>query len=131
MRAYYARIHMIAQKIERLRASYKDEHGLKESLERVRRLLDPAIADIELKFDELEAQSELLNVLRNCDAHIKLVRKTRDELHRDSKVWEELTETWQAQSVDEPSDEMHRLVQETYRFLARNFPQSQAWGSTY
>ncbi len=129
--AYFLRIRNIAEKVDVARQLYGSDASIKEILERVALLIKPVIDDIEFRFDELEAQSEVAKVLENHDAHIKTVRQSRDELHLATQIWSELSEKWQEQTATSRSDDLERVVQETYQFLAQHFPQGQEWKLTY
>ncbi len=129
--AYFVRIKNIGEKIATASKLYNSDATIKDTLERVPLLLAPVIEDIEFRFDQLEAQSEIAKALENCDAHIKVVREARDELHLVTRVWKDLSEQWQSQPVRARSDRLERLVQETYQFLAQHFPQTQEWELHY
>ncbi len=118
----------IPPKIERLSKFYGNQTSTWDELNRVKMLLQEAIADIETVFDMMDAQTcEIMTVLRSFDVHIGLVREARDDLHRRFMDWDEIIEPWQSETGGERSDEIEQLVKQTYRLLAQKFPQTQAW----
>ena len=44
-----------------------------------------------------------------------------------TKIWKDLPDRWQQQPVNERSDKLEQLAQETYQFLARHFPLTKEW----
>lgn len=129
--AYFLSIRDIGTKVEQACKLYERDAGIKDTLERVPLLLKPVLEEIEFHFDQLEAQSEIAKALENCDAHIQVIRETRDTLHVETRIWSDLAAQWQEQPARRPNDKLERLAQETYQFLAQHFPQSQEWKLTY
>jgi predicted DNA-binding protein (MmcQ/YjbR family) len=41
--------------------------------------------------------------------------------------WNEIVDPWQTEEGAERSDEVERLIKQTYRLLAQKFPQTQDW----
>ncbi len=118
----------IPPKIERLSKFYGNQTTTWDELNRVKVLLQEAIADIETVFDMMDAQTcEIMTVLRSFDLHIGLIREARDDLHRRFMDWDEIIEPWQSETGAERSDEIEQLVRHTYRLLAQKFPQTQEW----
>ncbi len=128
LRERFTSITDIPPKIERLSKFYGNQTTTWDELNRVKILLQEAIADIETVFDMMDAQTcEIMTVLRSFDLHIGLIREARDDLHRRFMDWDEIIEPWQSETGAERSDEIEQLVRHTYRLLAQKFPQTQEW----
>lgn len=77
--------------------------------------------------DEVDTQAgETSHALRNLLRQIEFIRKTRDRLHAELMKWGDILAAWQGMDA-EPSPRTHKLVRDTYRFVARYFPAESEW----
>ncbi len=128
LRERFTSITDIPPKVERLSKFYGNQTTTWDELNRVKALLQAAIADIETMFDMVDAQTcEILTVLRSFDLHVGLIRDTRDDLHRRFMDWDDVIELWQSEAGTEPSHDTKQLIKQTYRLLAQKFPLTQEW----
>ena len=119
----------VAAKLKKAK-SVLDERDIKEDIDRIEALLTPALLDVEMQFEQLEASTcEILTVIGKFDEHIGLIRQTRDDLHNRFMVWQELLDEWQDVVVDKSSDSLHRVIKKTYQFAAKHFAQAKTWAS--
>ena len=120
----------INQLVAKLKGLYKNYHGdstLGESLLRSNTLMEKPVQAIANKFDEFDATiGEILNTLRQYDAKVEYVRKTRDELRQVYLLWEEILGLWDRCDGSEESD-TENAIRETYRFAAQHFVQTDDW----
>lgn len=127
LRDHYASIKRIGVNIDRLRTIYRRDRGMIEDLSRIYALIDPVISNFDRAFDEMDAQTcEVLTILKTYEPTIEYIRKTRDDLHQRFMIWDDMIEGWKDLSAEE-SAEVERQLKITYRFLAQNFMQGQAW----
>jgi hypothetical protein len=90
-------------------------------------LLEPVLRRFDREFIDIDAQTfDVMVMLRNFQMTIDNIRRTRDVLHQNFMVWHDMQKKWDGKIVEE-SQEIERLLRETYRFLARNYMQSQSW----
>ena len=121
----------IVAKVAQMGELYKEDRSIMEDLLRVQILIRPPMTDYNNLFDQVDAQTcEILIVLKNMARQVKLIRDARDELHFGFMVWNEMVDRWILQPI-ERGEEAELLIRDTYKFLARNFEQSQEWELTH
>lgn len=106
--------------------------GRRETLFQVVRLANTAVAEIAAIFDEVDAQtSEIGPALRNLDQHRSFLRPHRDRLYCTMLAWEPLLTAWDGvpKATAKASDDIWKVIDETYRFLAPRFMAVQQWQS--
>lgn len=108
-----------------------DERDAKEDIDRILALMTPALGDIDMQFEQLEASTcEIVTVMGKFDEHVALIRQTRDDLHNNFMIWQELLDLWPNDlAADKSSDELHRVIKKTYQFAAKNCAQVKTWAS--
>jgi ElaB/YqjD/DUF883 family membrane-anchored ribosome-binding protein len=127
LRDHYSQIKKISQNIDRLLSVYRRDRGMMEDLSRIHALIEPVIQKFDRAFDEVDAQTcEVLTILKNFDPTISFIRRTRDDLHQRFMIWDEMIKGWKNLTPEENPD-VERQLKVTYRFLAQNFMQGQAW----
>lgn len=127
LRDYYNGIKKISTSLSRLAAIYKRDRGTSEDLNRMQILIEPVIQKFDRSFTEIDAQTcEVMVILKNFEATIGTIRRTRDNLHQRFMIWREMVDRWSGMIMEE-GPEIERLQKDTYQFLARNFMQSQTW----
>ena len=121
----------VVAKVAQMGEIYKDDRGFMEDLRRVQVLIRPPMTGYNNLFDQVDAQTcEVLIVLRDVARQVKLIRDSRDALHFGFMVWNEMVDRWKGQPM-ERGEEAELLIRDTYKFLARNFGQSQEWELTH
>ncbi len=109
------------------RAAFKRERTLTEEVERTLLLAERPVVDHEKRLAGLDAHTaETLETLRRLDAQIEQIRRTRDALHAGMMKWDAMLAVW-ADAPPLPGPDTHRLIRNTYRFVARHFPVQQEW----
>ena len=127
LRTQFARLGAIRTKIETLRGLYRNDRSVVGSIAPMLRLLRVALTGYQSIFDQVDAQTgEILGVLKNVGQQTRFVRETRDELHRRFAAWEGLVARWEAAPAGRSRDS-ERLLEDTYRFLARRFLPADEW----
>ncbi|HZH27622.1 MAG TPA: hypothetical protein VEY95_10620 [Azospirillaceae bacterium] len=117
----------IRKGLERSAALYRTDRSVMEEMTRMLTLIGRPIADLEQRFEQLDAQTgEILSMLRAMEPTIGYIRGMRDDLHQILMVWDEMIEKWK----DPPRirNEGHlALLRSTYQFLARRFTHATDW----
>ncbi len=127
LRERVGRARRVVDIVKRLRNTYKRERGVREEIERIVLLIEKPVAKLEAQIVEVDAQAgETSNALRNLLRQIEFIRKTRDRLHADLMKWDDILAAWQGVDA-EPSPRTHKLIRNTYRFVARYFPAESEW----
>jgi hypothetical protein len=127
LRDRYAMAHAIQSKLSDVLQANRDDRIYTSEIQRIKALMVPPIKDFSQVFEEVDVEmGEVVRIVRGFDKSIVFLREMRDELHGKLLIWDEIIDEWD----DEPgprSKSMRQLIQETYRFVARNFPQTQDW----
>ncbi|MBI3506015.1 MAG: hypothetical protein HY059_14330 [Proteobacteria bacterium] len=127
LRDRIARARRVVDVVKRLRAVYKRERSVREEIERIVLLIEQPVARLEAQVTEVDAQAgETSNALRNLLRQIEFIRRTRDRLHADLMKWDDILAAWHGVEA-EPDQRTHKLVRNTYRFVARYFPAESEW----
>ena len=127
LREAYGNIQAMRDRTLLLRRKCGKDARILDSLTAIIRMTMAACKELDQTFDNLDAQTgEIMAVLKNVDAHIGHIREGRDELHRQIGPWQPFVKHWASASM-RPSRDLETLVGDTYRFLARRFPQSKTW----
>ncbi|MBI3506016.1 MAG: hypothetical protein HY059_14335 [Proteobacteria bacterium] len=109
------------------KVAFKRERTLTEELDRTILLAERPVAGLEKRLAAVDARSgDAPEALRHMAAHVKLVRETRDALHAQMMKWDAILTAWDGVTTV-PDAETHRLIRNTYRFVARHFPVETAW----
>ncbi len=104
----------------------------RETLFQVVRLAATAVAEIATTFEEIDAQtSEIGPALCNLEQHRSVLRVHRDSLYSTMLAWNPLLTAWDGvrKPTAQASDDIWKVVDETYRFLAPRFMAVQQWQS--
>jgi hypothetical protein len=118
-------------KLAQLGQTYGPERGIYGEFGRVLTLMKKPLAEYDGLFAEVDARTgDILRALQTFDAQVQFVRNRRDDLHRRFMPWDELIARWQSLPV-EMAAEAEALLRDTYRFVARQFPQSTDWQLQY
>ncbi len=121
------RVRALAARIERLVRAASSDIGQRGSLDRLRFLSAVALAQLNRRFDEQDAQvAEVMAVLRNLDSHRGFIRSNRDWLYRSHMAWEPLLAEWEKSGGLSP-DALRPLLARTYQFLAPRFMPVTEW----
>ena len=121
------RARSMAARVERFSRTGRVNNKRAEMLTQVRRLSAVALEQIDKRFVAIDAHSqEVMTALRNVDSERSLIRTSRDWLYRLSRAWEPILQDWE-ESGALPDDELWRLLERTYRFLAPRHMPVQEW----
>jgi hypothetical protein len=127
LRDRFASIKMIAMKLAQLQSLYGPERGISEEAGRIIILMRKPAGEYDSIFTHIDSEtSDILSVLLKFTAQVKYIRDKRDELHRKFLMWDDLIRRWQDLTV-EIGTPAETLLRDTYRFMARHFPQSTDW----
>lgn len=120
-------VRKIGQNLKALAGSYRRERGFHEEIRRAQSLISSPLQNLAALFDQIDANTEdLIALLKKFDETIAYIRRMRDELHQRLMKWDELVLAWKDAST-ERSAANERLIRQTYRFVARYFPQTSNW----
>lgn len=127
LRSRCFRVRKIAATLRSLAGAYKSERAAREEIDRVQALMTAPVKKLAELFEQLDANTEeLIQLLKKFEDTVAYVRRMRDELHQRLMRWDELIGAW-ANATTERSRANERLVRQTYRFVARHFPQTSEW----
>ena len=123
-------LHRVQALLERLeglvRASGADATRF-EVVTGVRRLTGTAVAHLQARFEDLDAQTgEVVALVRNLDNHRDFIRAHRDWLYGSLRGWEPILVEWERAGADW-NEATQRLIERTYRFLAPRYMPTQEW----
>jgi hypothetical protein len=131
LRDRFSSVRMIVMKLGQLADLYAADRGVGEEIGRILVLMRKPVGETDTLFAQVDAQTgEILSVLRKFDAQVKFIREARDDLHRRFMLWDDLIARWQDLTVA-ASPAAETLLRDTYRFMARHFPQSSDWDLQY
>ena len=106
---------------------YRRERSIFEEIGRAQALIGRPVAKLGSLFDQIDANTgEILSLLRKHDDTVQYIRRMRDDLHQQLMRWDELILAWEKVTI-ERSGENERCIRQTYRFVARYFPQTSDW----
>lgn len=127
LRDYAGQLRIIQEKCAQLAHLAKGDPTISEELGRVLMLLKPALAELSGRFTQIDTQTtDLLGLLRNPWAQIRMIRAARDGIHSSLLPWAEIFERWHDQEVvmNHVTDEnIHTL----YGWLAANYAPARVW----
>ena len=127
LRDYYLGIYQLFGRLKKFQAIYSDDANLVQEIERMRQLMKPPVGKVRETFERIDlATMEVLPLIKSYEAKITLIRTTRDELHLETTIWQDLKLIWDG-VPDYRSDEAKIALQNTYKFLAKNFTVSHSW----
>lgn len=124
------RVHSMTVRLERFARAGRINRKRMEMLTQVRRLGKAAEDQIAARFADIDAHSqEVMTALRNVEDERSLIRASRDWLYRVSRAWEPILQDWE-EAGGLPDNELWRLIERTYRFLAPRHMPVQEWQAT-
>ncbi len=116
LREQFQNVHMIHDKILKLRKTYSNEISVMEILNPVARLLTVAIKEYQDLFDQVDAQTgEIMSVMKNIGGQTQFIHKVRDDLYRRLRAWNTMFELWNRTDAKRSRD-VEELVRSTYQF---------------
>lgn len=119
----------VRAKLNKLAGLHRQDPMLTEELMRMDHLVDGPLRRMAGLIETVYGQTaEIMTILRQFPKLVDYVRNTRDTLRGELIDWDETIAAWQQQPAD-ASTEALSLAKKTYRFLAQNYHQSQAWAS--
>lgn len=127
LREQFGKIQSIIRKVQSVGKRFRGEHAIKQELVRIETLLRRPIGELGTLFEHVDAMTgEILNALRNFNAQVRFIRKTRDDLHTLFIVWDEVIVQWEEMEHREDV-EIEATIRDLYRFAASRFPQQGHW----
>lgn len=124
---YYASVYKLFARLKTYQKIYADDANFVQEIERMKQLMKPPVERVKATFDNLDLETmEVLPLLKSYAAKVELIRTSRDQLHLETTVWQELQLIWQG-IPDARCDEAKIALQNTYKFLAKNFTVSHSW----
>jgi hypothetical protein len=127
LRSRSFKVKRIPTNLRLLANTYRRERSIFEEIGRAQALINAPVAKLGSLFDQIDANTgEILSLVRKHDETIQYIRRMRDDLHQQLMRWDELILAWENVTI-ERSVENERRIRQTYRFLARYFPQTSDW----
>ncbi len=127
LRERLAQIERLRAKLRELHRQYRGDRKTTEELDRTLKLMGPPLQRFAHTFDDLDAQTgETANVMPNLPSAIAFIRATRDGLRAEFMKWDAMLELWR-DLAPARSAKVERAVVYIYQFVARTYPNEQAW----
>lgn len=127
LRDQFKHMREMDEKIQVLRRLYGSERSALEVADPVARLMERALDDFRLQFEQADAQTgEIMAVLKNIDLQKTYIQDMRDELHIRIMAWEEILDDWHLQPARKSQNALD-LLHKTYRFLAPRYMPVDEW----
>jgi hypothetical protein len=127
LRDYYTDVYRLYSYFKVYQNIYSDDSNFKQEIERMRQLMKPPVENIKKTFDRIDYETlEVLPLLKSYTQKVEMIRNTRDELHLETRIWQDLQNIWIG-VPQERCEEAKLALQSTYKFLAKNFTVSYSW----
>ncbi|MBI1775966.1 MAG: hypothetical protein HYR63_11525 [Proteobacteria bacterium] len=127
LRSRSFKVKRISSNLRSLGATYKRERSIYEEIGRAQSLIGIPVSKLGSLFDQIDANTgEILSLLRKHEETIEYIRRMRDDLHQQLMRWDELIAAWDEVTIERSADN-ERRIRQTYRFVARYFPQTSDW----
>lgn len=121
LRDYFLGIFRLDKDVKVLATSLNEDKIAREEIWRVTELIKRPLANYRQQFVRVDAQTgEILSVLKNIELVIEFVRDARDDLHRETMLWDEILDQWSEPPTQNKRKEYNKL-RNLYQFLAQNF----------
>ena len=121
-------IHRIGKQVDQAVHICRNNMAAQENLERVPALLTFACKKLDSEFTLLDKQNQnVVDVLRDVESSIFLVRAIRDEIHSTLRIWDDLIAAWQDRGDSKDATTLATLLADTHRFLAKHYPIVSTW----
>lgn len=127
LRDYYTSIYQLYARLKGFQKIYSDDANFIQEIERMKQLMKPPVERVRETFENLDLETmEVLPLIKSYEAKVNLIRTSRDQLHLDTTVWQDLQAIWEG-VPDDRCEEAKIALQNTYKFLAKNFTVSHSW----
>lgn len=127
LRDYYEGIYKLFARLRNFQKLYSEDANFVQEIERMRQLMKPPVEKVKETFDNIDLGTlEVLPLIKSYEAKISLIRSTRDDLHLETTIWQDLNAIWE-DVPDARCDSSKIALQNTYKFLAKNFTVSHSW----
>ncbi len=127
LRSRSFKVKRIPANLRTLSTVYRRERAIFEEIGRAQSLVAAPVTRLGSLFDTIDANTcEILTLLRKQEETIEYIRRMRDDLHQQLMCWDELVTAWDNAPMERSADN-ERRIRQTYRFLARYFPQTSDW----
>ncbi len=112
-----------------LRGVHKRDRNVTGQIDGTIRLLERPVAEYENRLAAIDARTAAIaEAIGDCGGVIDQVRETRDHLHAQTMLWDDLLALWANSEPGRPSVEQRKIA-ESYRFAARHFPDASEWAT--
>lgn len=127
LRDYYTGIYHLYGRLKRFQKIYHDDANFIQEIERMKQLMKPPVEKVRETFDNLDLETmEVLPLIKSYEAKVNLIRTSRDQLHLETTIWQDLQKIWEG-VPDNRCEEAKIALQNTYKFLAKNFTVTHSW----
>jgi hypothetical protein len=127
LRERFVQIRKVVQSLRVLQPQYENDRRVSQDIGRIVFLISAPVKSFDRIFLDLDGQLADANVaLRRLTETVAAIRKGRDDLHHRFMIWDELIAAWKDVELKK-GRKIEQLLQATYRFVARYFPQDQQW----
>lgn len=121
LRDYFAWITKVPKEIKLLQTALKSDREALESAIRSHQLSGPPLRQYRAMFQETEALfADIVPTLGRLPAVIQIIRRVRDDLHRQTRLWSEIQDRWSRTDFNDRKSARDAAAL-IYGFLAKNF----------
>jgi hypothetical protein len=127
LRERVGKVQSIERKITDAVKIYRNDRSFLADLQRIQALIRSPVAEFEEILDAVDGQSrDVVAALRQPAHHIDFIRAMRDDINQKLLKWDEMIARWEAIPAERGA-EIELEMKQTYRFVARHFPQRAEW----
>ena len=124
---FYESLFRMQRDLQEIKVLFANDRVIRENHTRVVQLIRGPIQRYQDLFTNCNVQvGEVVQAIKNLPNVIEFVRKTRDQLRRDTLLWGEVFAVWDDVNKDQRAA-VSREIAGLYRFLAQHFPLVDVW----
>jgi hypothetical protein len=123
LRDWYQEVILLARNLQQL-GRRKDRNT--EEIGNINKLMQTPLSILKKWTGDIDKETgDVLNMLKNHDRILRLIRRNRDEMHFATMEWSEILPQWR--DIDLEHDKLGPQIKNLYRFLAQRFLSTNAW----
>ena len=127
LRDRVGKVQSIERKVTDAVKIYRNDRSFLADLQRIQALIRSPVAEFEEILDAVDGQArDVVAAIRQPAHHIDFVRAMRDDINHKLLKWDEMIVRWENIAAERGAT-IELELKQTYRFVARHFPQRSEW----